>query len=48
MIYFARKELQKFHGHFAHPSAEKLYKLLHKARSEDKSQETLKTLEYLV
>ena len=48
VIYFTRKELQKLHRHFAHPSAEKLYKLLRKARPEDTNQETLKTLEDLV
>lgn len=42
---FATKWLSKLHGQFFHPSSEKLYSLLKKARPEDTTLETQKQLE---
>ncbi len=44
-VYFSRADLTHMHRNFAHPSAEKLYKLLLLARPEDTTAETLKMLQ---
>lgn len=44
---FSREQLRKLHRQFAHPAAEKLYKLLRIAQPEQTSPETLKVLQDL-
>lgn len=44
-ILFTRKELQKLHEHFFHPSAEKLYNLVKRARPQELSPQTRQTLD---
>ena len=45
LTFFSTAQLQKLHRHLFHPSSEKLYKLLKKARLEDTTPETQKMLE---
>jgi len=45
--FFSVAQLQRLHRQFYHPSAEKLFQLLRKARPEDVTPETLKVLEDL-
>jgi len=45
--FFSVAQVQRLHRQFYHPSAEKLFQLLRKARPEDVTPETLKVLEDL-
>ena len=45
LTFFSKAQLQKLHRHFFHPSSEKLYKLLKKARPEDTTPQTQDILE---
>lgn len=44
-IWFTRSQLIRLHRHFFHPSADKLFNLIKKARPEEATQETRKILE---
>lgn len=46
-IFFSAAQLQKLHRQFVHPSANKLYNLLKKARPSDTTSETLEALQEL-
>ena len=46
-MFFTQTQLHKIHRHFLHPSAQKLFNLLKRARPEDPTHETLKVLEDL-
>lgn len=46
-VCFSRQELHKLHRQFVHPFADKLYKLLRKARPKETKLKTLKVLENL-
>ena len=46
-VYFTTSQLQKLHRQFVHPSADKLYKLLKKARPKETDPNTLEILEDL-
>lgn len=43
-IMFTRKELERLHLHFHHPSAKRLYKLLRRARPDETTSQTLRQL----
>lgn len=45
MILFTHKELKKLHLSFFHPTAQKLYELVRRARPEDTSNDTKVVLE---
>ena len=46
-LFYSTEQLRKLHRQFAHPSTDKLYKLLRRARPEDTSPETFATLQEL-
>lgn len=45
--FYTTEQLTKIDRQFAHPSAEKLYQLLRRARTEDTTMETLAVIEVI-